>query len=441
MTRWTSRQRADSEVVSWGNRVIGATVGKTFDIAPHILGIPLGDSVVVEQRVSSSSFDAHINVGNGVLTIDAPVRDARIGGLVASFTAKHARTIGYELATQRFRYESNQVVPFLPADSQAQHMYSGSAYFDDLWRASPSLMITAGARLDAVTGRGWWRVTPRVSAKYFINKDLAVTAGVGEYAQWVRSLQREEVPIRPLDLWVGSGRDWPVSLARHYIVGTEGWINKNRGFRVEAFLKTYHDLLEPNPLDDAQQTGDEFLFLRGRSYGADVMLRQFQTGRFNGWLAYTFAVNTRTSVDGTVFHPAQDRRHDLNLVGSWQYTRYTLGARYNFATGTPYSYIVGSYSQQTYDPVTHQYTNGDIPQFLTHERNGERLPPTQRLDLSVTRNGHLWGAAVSPYLSIVNATNAQNVLLYGFDYQHRPPIRQTLHQLSIVPTFGVSVAW
>jgi hypothetical protein len=432
---------ADSELVSWGNRVIGATVGKTFDDRPRILGIPLGDSAVVEQRVSTTLFDAHINLGNGVLTINAPVRDTRISGLVASFAAKHTRTIGYELATQRFRYETNQAVPFLPADSQAQHMYSGSAYFDDLWRVSPSLMITGGARLDAVTGRGWWRITPRVSAKYFINKDLALTAGVGEYAQWVRSLQREEIPIRPLDLWVGSGRDWPVSLARHYILGTEGWINKNRGFRVEAFLKTYHDLLEPNPLDDAQKTGDEFLFLRGRSYGADVMLRQFQTGRFNGWLAYTFAVNTRTAVDGTVFHPAQDRRHDLNLVGSWQYTRYTLGARYNFATGTPYSYVVGSYRQQTYDPVTHQYTTSDTPQFLTNERNGERLPPTQRLDLSVTRNGHLWGAAVSPYLSIVNATNAQNVLLYWFDYQHRPPIRQELHQLSIVPTFGVSIAW
>lgn len=431
----------NTEVVGWGNRVIGATVARTFDNAPRFLGISLGDSAVVQQRASMSLFDVNINLGNGLFIVNAPVRDGRVGGLVAAFTEKHTRTLGYELASQSFRYRTNQVLPLFPADSQGQQMRSASAYFDDLWRVSPSLMITAGARFDAVSGRGWWRITPRASAKYFINPNVAITAAVGEYSQWVRSQQREEIPVRPLDLWAGSGRDWPVSTARHYVLGTEGWINRNRGFRVEAFLKTYHDLLEPNPYDDAQKLGDEFLFLRGKSYGADFMLRQFQVGHFSGWLAYTFAVNTRTSVDGTRFIPAQDRRHDINLVGSWRYTRYTLGARYNLATGTPYSYVTGSYERATYDPVTHNYTGGDIPNFIIPSRNGERLPSTHRIDLSVTRNGHLWGAAVSPYLSIVNATNAHNVFTYIFDYTQRPPIRGTLHQLSIVPTIGMSIAW
>ena len=69
------------------------------------------------------------------------------------------------------------------------------------------------------------------------------------------------------------------------------------------------------------------------------------------------------------------------------------------------------------------------------------LPPTQRLDVSVTRNGHIGHTAVSPYLSIVNTTNAQNVFTYVFDYTNRPPTRTSLHQLSIVPTIGVSIVW
>src|SRR5205823_14301796 len=116
-------------------------------------------------------------------------------------------------------------------------------------------------------------------------------------------------------------RNWPGSLARHYVIGSEGWLDRTRGFRVEVFLTTYQNLLEPNPLDDSQVSGDEFLFLRGRSYGADAMLRQFAAGSFSGWIAYTFAVNRRTSTDGASFFPAQDRRHEVNLVGSRQFNR------------------------------------------------------------------------------------------------------------------------
>ena len=440
--RFLYREGRDTQQFSWGNRLLGANIGRSFTNAPRLLGIPLGDSAVVEQRASASAFDADVFLGNGILTIHTPVRDMRVGGFLAGFRERHTTTFGYELATQGFRYESNFALPILPADSQAQHMLSASLYADDVWRPNESWLVDAGVRLDAVTGYGWWGLSPRLSAKYFYTPDLAFTAAVGHYAQWVRSLAREEVPIRPLDFWVGSAENWPVSRARHYALGSEGWMGGDRGFRVEAFLKTYQDLLEPNPEDDAQRTGDEFLFLKGRSYGFDVMLRQFQKARFSGWAAYTFAINRRTSISGKNFYPAQDRRHDLNLVGSWRHTRYDFSARYNFATGTPYSFVAGSFDRLRYDPETREYQGrSDVPQFLVNERNGARLPPTQRLDLSVTRNGHIRGVAVSPYLSIVNSTNAKNVFTYVFDYQSRPPKRTTLHQLSIVPTIGVSVAW
>jgi hypothetical protein len=437
----------DTQAFSWGNRVLGATVGRTLT-APHsIFSVPMADSVALEQRVSISTFDADVRVGNGLITIHAPLRDIRTSGLVASFGAKHTRTLGYEIATQHFAFENNFSAPIFPADSLAQRMASGSVYYDDLWRPMPKVILTAGARFDAVSGRHWRRITPRLSAKYFINDDLAITGGVGEYAQWIRSLAREEVPIRPLDFWVGSGRDWPVSTARHYVLGTEGWLNRNRSFRVEVFLKTYRNLLEPNPVDDAQKDGDEFLFLRGHSYGADFMLRQFQVGRFNGWVAYTFGVSTRVGGDGKTFHPAQDRRHDINLVGSWDYTKYTLGTRVNLATGTPYTYIVGSFETQDYDAFTHGYTGTQSEtgfqgtQYIADDRNGARLPLTSRIDLSLTRKGHLFGLPFSTYLSVANAANAQNVFAYSFEYNRLPPKRVKVPQLPIVPTLGFSVAW
>jgi hypothetical protein len=175
-----------------------------------------------------------------------------------------------------------------------------------------------------------------------------------------------------------------------------------------------------------------------------LLLRRLRSDRFTGWIAYTFAINRRRDSTGHVFPPSQDRRHDINLVGNWQFRKYTLATRYNLATGTPYTYLNGSYTRLRLNPSTGEYEERDDgpPQFLASERNGARLPATQRFDVSLMRNGHIKNVAVAPYLSVVNAMNAKNVFTYVFDYAAHPvPTRVTLHQLSIVPTFGVAVSW
>ena len=80
-------------------------------------------------------------------------------------------------------------------------------------------------------------------------------------------------------------------------------------------------------------------------------------------------------------------------------------------------------------------------QFLAGPRNSERLPLSQRLDVSVTRNFVPGGLTVTPYLSIVNVYNAHNVFGYVFDYTGTPPTRISLPQLPIFPTIGLSMSW
>jgi hypothetical protein len=426
----------------WGNRVFGTTVGRTFQ-GPTLFGRSLGDSMAVEQRASVSTFDADVQLGS-VIEIHSPVRDWRTSGVYAFFSPKHTRSVGWEVARQRLRYNSNFEFPIFPSDTESYNVRSASAHFNDLWRPNEKWVVDGGARLDVVHSIGWAGVSPSLSAKYFVNPNLAITGGVGQYAQWVRSLAREEVPIRPLDFWVASNEQWPVSRARHFIIGTEGWIDRHKAFRVEAFYKTYKDLLERNPVDDAQRDDDNNRVLRGSSIGADFLLRRLRSDRFTGWIAYTFAINSRRDSAGNKFAPSQDRRHDVNLVGNWQYRKYTLAARYNFATGTPYTYLTGSYTRLRFNPGTGEYEERDDgpPQFLASERNGARLPATQRFDVSIMRNGHIRKTAVAPYLSVVNAMNIKNVFTYVFDYTAYPvPTRVTLHQLSIVPTIGVAISW
>jgi hypothetical protein len=433
----------DENHFDWGNEVVGTTVSKTFADHPTLAGMPLGERVAIEQRLSTSQFHTSLTTGLSSLSLHSGVRDMRAAGFITSYTTTHDRTLGYDAATVRTSYATSAPVAAVLFDSVSQHTSVGSLLYDDLWRVAPTLLLQVGGRLDYTGGRGSAGFSPRLSLKYFVTPDLAITAATGRYVQPIHSLGREDVPLRLFDFWIASDSALPVSHAWHYVLGAERRITPARTLRVEGFYKRYSDLLDANLLAEPGVPGDEFVVESGRSYGFDVLLQQLEVGRFSGWAAYTYALSTRTQVDGTQFFPGQDRRHDLNLVGNWRWPRYTVAARFGLATGTPYTAVLGDYTRRHYDPITQTLTDGNAPdkQFLTGSRNGERMPLTQRLDVSVTRNAHVRGVAVSPYFSIVNLYYARNAIAYSFDYRTSPPARTDVPGFPILPSFGVNIAW
>ena len=187
--------------------------------------------------------------------------------------------------------------------------------------------------------------------------------------------------------------------------------------------------------------GDEFVPERGSSYGADVLLRQLDGGPFSGWLAYTYAVSTRVSADGVRFSPTQDRRHNLNLVGSWRAGAYAFGARVHVESGAPYTPIIGALGRLEYDPTTKRwFPDPGRAQDIPGDFNGARVPVYDRVDVSVRRQGHIRGASIAPYLSIVNLLNAKNPAGYIYDFSNQPK-RMSFPNLPFAPTFGVSVGY
>jgi hypothetical protein len=49
--------------------------------------------------------------------------------------------------------------------------------------------------------------------------------------------------------------------------------------------------------------------------------------------------------------------------------------------------------------------------------------------------------SLSPYISIVNATDARNVLFYTYRFSGSPAARQTVTQFPFLPSAGVSIAY
>jgi hypothetical protein len=394
--------------------------------------------------VSFSRFTTGLDLGSGALTLTNRVNEARAAGTVHWHRGARERRLGYEASWYDIRYDIGSPSAGTVLFGLHQSPRAGALYYQESWKPSRRLLVEAGLRGEALSGRGWSGLSPRASAKYFVTPDLALSVAAGQYAQWLHSLNREDIPVRVFDFWVASDEYVEVSRAKHLVVGVERWLGPLRFARVEGWVKRYDHLLEQNTADDPGRRGDEFLDASGTSYGFDFLLRQLDVGAFGGWLSYTYGVSTREH-DGVRYWPGHDRRHNVNLVGTWKPGRkYVFAARLGVASGTPFTDIVGQLARRSYDPGAHKYGSGGVAGELEPvggARNASRYPLFQRLDLSVSRAGTWRGMQVTPYVSVVNAYNAKNVFIYTFDYTRNPPTREASSQFPLLPSLGLTIGF
>ena len=429
---------------NWGNRVVGATVAKDFgpDARIPLLGWRLGESATLEQRVSASDFSTVLDLGDGAFAQRSSIRDVRLAGSLVARGAAHDRSIGYEVATHRIRYASGSPQTATTDFDIVQKPVSGAAWVDDMWRVSSRWLVEGGLRAEALSGRRWAALSPRIAVKYFATPDFALTAAAGRMTQWQHSLAGDG-PLRYFDIWIASDSFIPVATAWHWIAGAERRVGDAGSVRVEGFLKRYDRVMEANWSQDPGRRGDEFFATSGLSYGFDLLVRRPAASGLGGWIAYTYGVSSRWR-DSLHWAPGHDRRHDLNVIATWRLTKYRFGARLGYATGTPYTPIVGEIASRNYDPSNDSWGTGDPPRFLESlggGRNSARYPATERLDLDASREFRLRGATLAPYVSVLNAYNAKNVFVYIYHYSTNPPTRRAISQFPILPSLGMRVAF
>lgn len=416
---------------NWGNSVVGLTIRKS-----------LGDSVTLEQRLSTSGFSTQLDVGSGALSQRSEIRDLRASGSVRARGGAHDRALGYEVASTRIRYASGSPSTQTSTFDIAQQPVNAALWADDLWRLSSRWLVEGGLRAEAQSSRRWAGLSPRISLKYFATPDLALTAGAGRVTQSLHSLAGDG-PLRYFDIWIASDSFIPVSTAWHYALGAERRVSEAGSVRVEGYVKRYDRLQEVNRADDPRVRGDEFRSATGLTYGADLLARWQSATGLAGWLSYSYGVSSRWS-DTLRWAPGHDRRHDVNLVATWRLSKYRVGARFGYASGTPYTPIVGGVTRRVYDPSLDHWGTGDPLIYIESiggAHNSARYPATHRLDLDVSREYLVRGATVAPYLSVMNAYNARNVFVYLYQYSTDLPTRRAISQFPILPSAGVRVAF
>jgi hypothetical protein len=110
-----------------------------------------------------------------------------------------------------------------------------------------------------------------------------------------------------------------------------------------------------------------------------------------------------------------DRPHNLTLVGSFTPSdRWRLGAKFLYATGSPYTPVVGS-----------EQVDGEW-YAVRGTKNSARYPDYHMLDVRVDRTFKFAGWNLMAYLDLWNVYGRQNVTLYNYSIDENGTLTRTV---------------
>jgi hypothetical protein len=120
---------------------------------------------------------------------------------------------------------------------------------------------------------------------------------------------------------------------------------------------------------------EDFVFGKGWSYGSELFINKVR-GKLTGWIGYTLSWTWRKFPqlnDGLKFPAKYDRRHDLSVVGTYEFNpKWKVGGIFVYGTGNATSL-----------PISFYIVEGVLTQEFS-KINQYRLAPYHRLDLSAT---------------------------------------------------------
>ncbi|MFT3923729.1 MAG: TonB family protein [Myxococcales bacterium] len=285
--------------------------------------------------------------------------------------------------------------------------------------------IVPGVRADYGTDTGFFTFDPRVTSRLDVHPGYPRTTLKGGAGLFHQPPQYQE-SVEP---WGTAGVK--SNRALHTSFGIEQEILPAFDVTLEGFYKQLTNLVVGFANEDeANSFGARFANTgRGRVYGGEFMLRyRPDDSRFFGWIAYTLSRSERANTKDEPFHTFQyDQTHILSALGSYKVGRgWTIGARFRYVTGAPYTPYVGGVldlDAGAYSPIP------------SNTPYSARLPAFHQLDLRVDKTWQLQHAKLIAYLELRNAYNRQNAEAKTYSYDYANVSNQS--GLPILPVIGL----
>ena len=275
-------------------------------------------------------------------------------------------------------------------------------YFDN------RLSTSAGLRMDMhnlnlTTVNPLANLSPRVSAQYHLTENWAVQGNLGQYTQLPSAIS----------IVANSANNWSrysyAAKVKQAATGIEFQNGQTYRFSLEGYYKYYSDLpyyfdggLVSNQLIGAYvAVGDAVSSSEAmaRSYGVELFLQQKLKKTYWWTLSYNYGKSETRHTSAYNWTPTVwDNRHNINLVlGKVWGKGWQVGAKYRWATGTPYTPFSSELSSLQ--------TNWDVLQrgiFDYAENMSQRLVPYSVMDLRLDKTYNKKNYSLTWFLDLQN---------------------------------------
>ena len=426
--------------VRWHNWGIGA----------RYLAVPSTLPVVTDAHLSVSGLRTELGPS------EAPIRSSRVRTTRMAFDARFpgeqlSIQAGFEGSFSRFSHELDGLYQdtFRDERTTLDHivMYVEPTITLGAFRVEP------GLRLQFLKSRFNPFLAPRLRGRWEKGRHR-VSAATGVYYQEAVGLSDRRDAASVFTAWTnipkhsGLPRDdvrrGRTPRAVHGVLGYHVGLLRGLELSLEGYYKRLSDLFI------AEWTAFPRFTTRlqpaeGRSFGADVRL-EGEWGPLYGYLGYGYANTTYDARQDEIelwygtedlrFRPPHDRRHQLSVLLNVAVGGFEASARWQFASGRPYSRIVGF---DGFAPVTQVRDVKDVPgtrRIIYGEPYGGVLPPYHRLDVSAEQSIAL-GADVelAVQASVVNAYHRRNIFYLDTFTLKR------VDQLPFTPSLGIALRY
>jgi hypothetical protein len=393
---------------------------------------------------SKYNYNVSVNSGNNNIGITSFVRDYHLKEDLQYFVNSDNKVnFGIEViqhTTSPGVISASGTSSFNPLALEQRYSVESAAYIDHSLSVSDKINIDYGLRaglftvfgpgsfytydssgntIDTATyGSGqvvktYFNLEPRFSMSYRLTDNSSIKFAYTRTTQNLHLLSNS-TSSNPTDVWIPSSNNVKPEIADQV---STGYFRNADNNAYEFSAEVYYRYMQ-NQIDyknGAQLIANEYvesqlIYGIGRAYGLELFAKK-KVGRMTGWVSYTLSRTERRfgQVNDDSWYPAnQDRTHDLSVVGIYKLNKkWTLSGDFVYYTGNAVTWPSGKYE-----------VDGQVA-FLYTKRNGYRMPPYNRLDLSATLQGKKTKKFDSNWnFSLYNAYGRENP--YSISFQQDP---------------------
>jgi hypothetical protein len=223
-------------------------------------------------------------------------------------------------------------------------------------------------------------IEPRLSVRYILKEGQSLKLSYNRMVQNTHLISAGTAPV-PFNTWNPSNYYLKPQIADQVAAGYfRNFRNNAYEFSAEGYYKDMSNVTDF--ADNAQLFFNDNLsteYRQGKAwaYGVELLLNKNQ-GKLTGMVSYTWS-KTMRKIEGVnlgkEFPSNHDRRNVVNVQAAYDMNdKWVFGGSFTYSTGRPLTLPAGKYGYGDYNPD------------VITDRNGYRLPPFHRLDLSVTLN-------------------------------------------------------